>query len=167
MGKLEDLIAKIKADVQIRKIPNRRHRGHTTKEELHELDSRLSTELNSRLWLKAVGRALCLFTTSLPPPQDGCGFKRKGMQWVYDPNFVGVTIHSTREWNITLSLRGTPDEFAEDPNLPLKTQRPGYSRCKVQSARQLAAAANYIERAFVIWHRGRDRLHKTPRIEER
>ncbi len=35
------------------------------------------------------------------------------MQWVYDPNFVGVTIHSTREWNITLSLRGTPDEFAE------------------------------------------------------
>src|SRR6266581_1856950 len=110
VGKLEDLIAKIKADVQIRKIPNRRHRGHTTKEELHELDSRLSTELNSRLWLKAVGRALCLFTTSLHPPQDGCGFKRKGMQWVYDPNFVGVTIHSTREWNITLSLRGTPDE---------------------------------------------------------
>ena len=167
MGKLEDLIAKIKADAQIHKSRTGDTAATPSKGNSHELDPRLSTELNSLSWLKDVGRALCRFTTSLHPPKDGGGFKRKGMQWVYDPNFVGMTIHSTREWNITLSLRGTPDEFLEDLNLPLKTQRPGYSRCKVQSARQLAAAANYIERAFVIWHRGRDRLRKTPQIEER
>src|SRR2546428_13152065 len=67
-GKREDLIARIKADVQIRKSRTGDTAATPQKRNSHELDSRLSTELNSILWLKAVGRALCLFTTSSHPP---------------------------------------------------------------------------------------------------
>jgi len=130
----------------------------------------IDEELQQLETLKHVGRALADFVRSLPPsvkPNYCEGeFKRQGKKWVHDPNFVTFTLHYIRTENITLSLRGNPSQFQQSDVLPLqpgrgaKTSKGGYSECRISGARQLGAAAVYIERAYEIYRKGRGCKHR-------
>lgn len=112
--------------------------------------------------LKSTGLALVEFAQSLFP---GTAFEQNGRRWVARPNnFVTFEVHWRRSRNISLSLRGKPDEFLLSECLPLRAGMGGYSECKVTNVRQLAAAAAYIETAAEIFTRGRARVRKQPRL---
>jgi hypothetical protein len=124
----------------------------------------LNSELLALPELRDIGSALVQFIEALHPGGD---FSLKGRRWVYDPNFVTLTVQSARAKNIVISLRGKPDEFPQDRDPPLRTDQHGYSACTLDSARQLAAVTSYIERAYEIWARGRSRAPTTPVVYER
>jgi hypothetical protein len=82
---------------------------------------------------------------------------------VHDPNFVAFRITHKTKQQITLSLRGKPSDFESFPELPLKKGRgESYSRCTVTNARQLAAAARYIEGAHKNWKNALRGHHPPP-----
>jgi hypothetical protein len=107
--------------------------------------------------------ALLQFAESLHPNH---AVELKGERWVFNPNFVTLTPHWKRVTNIAFSLRGNPDEFPQDPVLPLKAGMAGYSECTVTEPRQLAAAAAYIQRAYELYQRGRTRDRKRVVLRE-
>ena len=71
-------------------------------------------------------------------------FTKKGTSWVYDPNFVVLSIHSKIASNVTIDLRGNVYEFPQFSHLPLVNAQNGYSRCKVEGVFQIDAALLYI-----------------------
>ncbi len=93
-------------------------------------------------------------------------FTKRGTQWVYEPNFITLSIHSQRANNVTICLRGNPHEFAQYNHLPLTPAQHGYCRCKVESVLQLDAALVYIRRAYELWSKGRNRIQKEQKIVE-
>ena len=127
----------------------------------------LEAEIQQLPSISQLGLALSAFVRAIHSPGE---FVHEGRSWVYRPdNFVTFDIHYQRARNITLSLRRAPTEFEQIPSLPL-TAGMGYvySRCKIERADQLDAAAYYIRRALELYSRGRSReLKKEVRIEQR
>jgi hypothetical protein len=125
----------------------------------------LEEELSQLPELKSIGIALVDFSEALI---GGTKFELEGRRWVARPeNFVTFEIHWQRTQNITLSLRGRPEEFlshAEFPALQLTEGMAGYSGCKIESASQLAAAAYYIAKAAALYQAGSKRTRTQPRI---
>jgi len=121
----------------------------------------LEDEISKLDGIRHVGLALLDFSRSILKGN----FELEGNYWVYRPdNFVTFDVHWKRANNITLSLRGAPSEFEALDCLPLKTGMGGvYSRCKIERADQLDAAASYIRRALELYQRGRSRDLKHPR----
>ena len=123
----------------------------------------IEPELDKIPSLANVGKAIVAFARTLIPGD----FVFEGDQWVYrNDNFVTIRIQHARAQSLAFSLRGNPHEFEIDPTLEVKAGQNGYSRCTVDSPRQLAAIAKYIERALVIYQRGRARVVTTPRTIE-
>ena len=122
----------------------------------------MDTELSHIPALQHVGIALAQYTEGLYPDGE---FVPKSRRWVYDPNFVTFTIQK-RDESIVLTLRGQPEEYEQSSQLLLQKDQNGYSRCKITEPVQLAAAAQYIERAFVLWDRGRTRPKTRPLTDE-
>lgn len=113
--------------------------------------------------LANVGKAIVAFARTLIPGD----FAYEGDQWVYrNDNYVTIRIQYARAQSPVFSLRGNPHEFEADSTLEIKAGQNGYSRCTVNSPRQLAAITKYIERALVIYQRGRSRVPTTPRTVE-
>ncbi|MCQ8130661.1 hypothetical protein [Methylomonas rivi] len=124
----------------------------------------IRNELSNLSELTSIGLALADFCEALA---EGGLFERSDARWVMRPNnFVTLEPHWKRVKNIAISLRGKPEEFAPLPELPIKAGMSGYSECKVESPRQLAAAAFYIRRAHEIYERGRTRLPKGQKVVE-
>ena len=114
--------------------------------------------------LAEVGVALVIYAESIA---DGGKFELSGNRWVVRPNnFVTLEPHYQRALNIAVSLRGNPSEFAEFQELSLKEGMAGYSECSITKPSQLAAAAFYIRRAYELYQRGRNRMHKKQKIIE-
>jgi hypothetical protein len=114
--------------------------------------------------LKNIGLALIEFAESLFPDTQ---FEAEGKRWVARPNnFVTFEVHWQRVRNITMSLRGNPEEFIESDKLPLNAGMAGYSECKVTSPKQLDVASSYVARAGELYKRGRDRTRTTPAVIE-
>ena len=98
--------------------------------------------------LKHVGLALVQFVYSLHP-----GIFTKKTEWVYGPNFIAISIRFKRTEKIELSLKNCPVQIEDPKVLPVSFGRWDYGRCEVNSPRQLACAARYVEAAFQIWHK--------------
>ncbi len=114
--------------------------------------------------LKNIGLALVEFAVSLFP---GTQFEAHGERWVSRPNnFITFEVHRQRTRNITMSLRGNPEEFLALPELPLNAGMAGYSECKVVSPNQLAAASSYVAHAAKLYQRGRGRTRIKPVVIE-
>ena len=116
-------------------------------------------------FISRIGLALIDFIQSIQPIGN---FQFESNSWVYRPNnFVAFDIHYQRANNITLSLRGQPNEFDHYTSLPIYAGRGNYSRCKIESSNQLDAAAYYIRRALELYNRGRTRaIRSEKRIEQ-
>lgn len=124
----------------------------------------LQSEIGNLGNLKEAGWALKQFAESRFPDSH---FAKKSNKWVCDPkNYVTFTVHWKRAQNITVSLRGTPKEFLEHDELPLRDDMHGYSAFKFEDVRQLKAAVSYIDRAAVIYKRGRNRIKKQLVLKE-
>ncbi|NBQ69940.1 MAG: hypothetical protein EBU46_14405 [Nitrosomonadaceae bacterium] len=126
----------------------------------------LETEIAKIPELKDVGTALVVFARSLLP---GLRFEPNVQKrFVATPdNFVTFTVHWHRAKNITVTLRGNPDEFLSFQEMPLKPDRTGYSSFKLTEASQLAAAAFYIRRAAEIYQAGRGRVQNGQKVVAR
>jgi hypothetical protein len=112
----------------------------------------LYEDLGKMSKLASVGTALAQFVESLT---DG-EFKLESREWVYRPhNFVTFRVQSKRRKSekIVLSLSGgTALHSVESPHLKLWRGRyPTYRSCDISIPRQLAAAAQYIEKAFELY----------------
>ena len=113
----------------------------------------LYEDLGNMSKLASVGTALAQFVDSLT---EGKGeFKLESREWVYRPhNFIAFRVQWKRKRSekIVLSLWGSARRFEESPLLKLWRGRfSGYSSCEITSPRQLAAAAQYIEKAFELY----------------
>lgn len=127
----------------------------------------INTQLANLGALEAIGQALAAYAEAI---SAGGRFELSdtGSRWILHPdNFVTLEPHWKRVKNIRISLRGLPTEFAELPELPLKSGMAGYSECSVTKAGQLAAAASYIRRANELYRRGRGRTRKRPHVVEK
>ena len=115
--------------------------------------------------LKDIGLALIQYAKSLFP---NLKFEANSQgRYVATPdNFVTFSIHWQRAKNITVTLRGNPQEFLCFQELELKPDMAGYSSFKITSVSQLAAAAEYIRRAAEIYRAGRERIQKSIKIVE-
>jgi hypothetical protein len=112
--------------------------------------------------LKNSGLALIDFLESLRP---GITFKLKSRRWIPSENFVAFTVQYARAQNIAISLRGSPKEFVEFNELPLRKGRGGaYTECSLVRANQLAALAMYVRKAHELYNLGRARVKKHPSI---
>lgn len=116
--------------------------------------------------LKDVGFALVQFAKSQFP---GISFEPNSQgRYVATPdNFVTFSVHWQRTKNITVTLRGNPDEFLSFEELKIKADMGGYSSFKVTDASQLAAAAFCIRRAAEIYRAGRVRVQKGMKVIEK
>ena len=116
--------------------------------------------------LKDIGLALVQFAKAQFP---GLSFEANSQgRYVATPdNFVTFSIHWQRAKNITVTLRGNPDEFLAFEELILKADMAGYSSFKVTEVSQLAAAAFCIRRAAEIYRAGRVRVQKRMTVVER
>lgn len=126
----------------------------------------LETEIAKIPEIKDVGTALVVFARSQFP---GLQFEENSQgRFVANPaNFVTFSVHWQRAKNITVTLRGNPDEFLPFEELPLKPDMAGYSSFKLTEVRQLAAAAFYIRRAAEIYQAGRVRVQKGQKVIEK
>ncbi len=126
----------------------------------------LETEIVKIPELEEIGAALVVFACSLFP---GLHFEANAQgRFVAAPdNFVTFTVHWQRAKNITVTLRGNPDEFLAFEELPLKPDMAGYSSFKITEVKQLAAAAFYIRRAAEIYQAGRVRVQKGQKVVEK
>lgn len=94
-------------------------------------------------------------------------FEWESSQWVYRPNnFITITVHYQRAHNVTVCLRGEPEEFPQFTHLPMQKAQNGYSRFKMEEILQLDAALAYVRRAHELSKRGRSRVKKTVKIIE-
>jgi hypothetical protein len=107
------------------------------------------------------GFALLQYAVSLP--EGKVSFENKNGRWVFDPNYVTLQIHYKRTNNIRISLRGNPEEFQIQEELPLKAGMGGYSECSFEHPTQMYAATSYIRRAWQIYNKGRNRTHTKPK----
>lgn len=117
--------------------------------------------------LAPVVLALVEYAKALVP---GAEFIRKGRGWVCQPkNYVAFEVHATRTRNVTFTVHGLPRHFDRCPALPLWGARSGYySGFRVESPRQLAAAAAYIATAAHLHKYARKRtLPSLPDLPER
>ena len=104
------------------------------------------------------------FAQSLEPSSS---LQWDGARYVMRPkNFVTFKVHHKRANNLTVTLRGTPKEFEQQPGLQLKADQNGYSIFRLEKNQQLAAAALYVRRAHELFERGRQRPLKTPKTIE-
>jgi len=125
----------------------------------------LEQEISKLPELKDVGLALIQFAKSQFP---NLRFEANPQgRYVATPdNFVTFAVHWQRAKNITVTLRGNPEEFLGFEELELKPDMGGYSSFKVTEARQLAAAAFCIRRAAEIYRAGRERVQKGIKVIE-
>lgn len=109
----------------------------------------LEEELKNIPKLTAIGLALAQFASSLTEGE----FIRKEKKWVYrQDNFVAFTIQYARAKNIAVSLYGNFRDFKKDSVLDIASGRPyNYIEFRISEPRQLAAAANYIQRSFELY----------------
>lgn len=121
----------------------------------------LKHEISKLTELKHVGLALMQFAESLV---EGTSFViSERRRWIARPrNFVTFEIHWQSTRDITLSLRGNPSEFLRFEELPLRAGLGGYSECRINSVRQLAAASSYIATAAQRCIRGATRVRTRP-----
>lgn len=78
----------------------------------------------------------------------------QGRKWVNSPaNFVAFTIQN-RDQSLAVTVRGEPDRHPNTP-LALRRDRPGYSRFKVASSRDIGPAMAHIRRAANLYNGGR------------
>ena len=116
--------------------------------------------------LRNIGRALAEFSLSQFPGLQLQGDSQG--RFVSRPhNFVTFKVHWKRAENITITLRGNPQEFPTLPELELKSDQHGYSSCKVTKAAELAAAALYIRRAAELYREGRQRDQRRQRLVDK
>jgi hypothetical protein len=126
---------------------------NTIYEELDRLDSTLNH----------AGITIIEFVQGLA----GGKFLKEERRWVFRPqNFVTLTIHAIRTSNITITLRGNPEEFAPLSQIELKQDRNGYSICKLESIMQLDAVLFHVRRAHKLWLLGKQRSQKRLRVVE-
>lgn len=118
----------------------------------------LYEDLGNMSKLGSVGTALAQFVESLTEGK----FELKDRVWVYYPsNFVAFRVQRKRrgsEEKIVLSLwGGRALHSVESPHLRLTAGRfATYRSCDITSARKLAAAALYIEKAFELYRDSRN-----------
>jgi hypothetical protein len=126
----------------------------------------LEQEMSHLPELKEVGLALAQFAKAQFP---GLSFEANSQgRYVAAPdNFVTFSVHWQRAKNITVTLRGNPDEFLGFDELTLKPDMAGYSSFKVTEVNQLAAAAFCIRRAAEIYRAGRVRVQKGMKVVEK
>jgi len=123
------------------------------------------TELHSELERSHLGYEFITVLQFIFDLQKG-DFTKKGRSWVYDPNFVVLSIHSQITSNVTIDLRGNVYEFPQFSHLPLVNAQNGYSRCKVEGVFQLDAALTYIRYVHKFWKEGADRIKRERKIVE-
>ena len=125
----------------------------------------INKELLELSTIAYVARALVDYSVSLEPD---CRIEKASARYVLRPkNFVTFEPHFKLVKNLTVTLRGRPEEFDQLPELLLKNSLQGYSSFTLVSCNQLAAAASYIQRAHVLFGRGRGRPGLKPKtIEE-
>jgi hypothetical protein len=74
----------------------------------------LLNECRSLRALSPVAESLVRYANSL----GISSFEKKGQRYVADPNFVTFEVHSQRTNNLTISLRGNPEEFLDFSRAP-------------------------------------------------
>ena len=110
--------------------------------------------------LAPVTLALIEYAKALVP---GGTFVRKGSMWVSAPNFVAFKIPKRSRQTI-FSVYGSSRSFRKCPALGIYWSRSSYSEFRLDSARQLGAAASYIATAF---HRSKfKRKWQKPPVDE-
>lgn len=126
----------------------------------------LEQEMSHLPELNDIGRALVQFAKAQFP---GLSFEANSQgRYVAAPdNFVTFSVHWQRAKNITVTLRGNPDEFLAFEELSLQPDMGGYSSFKITNASQLAAAAFCIRRAAEIYRAGRVRVQKGMKVIEK
>ena len=125
----------------------------------------LEKELAKIPELTEVGVALVQFAKSLFPDLK-FEANAQGRFVAVPDNFVTFTVHWQRAKNITVTLRGNPDEFLAFDEMDIKPDMGGYSSFKVTKVDQLAAAAFCIRRAAEIYRAGRVRVQKSIKVVE-
>jgi hypothetical protein len=110
----------------------------------------LESEISQLPDLKDGGNSLVQLATSLFP---GLRFEATAHgRYVSRPaNFVTFKVHSQRARNITLTLRGYPNEFPKSNDLLVRPDRTGYSAIKITHAGQFNSAARCVRRAAEIF----------------
>jgi len=78
----------------------------------------------------------------------GGEFARKGALWVSEPNFVAFKIPK-RSRQVVFSVYGFSTGFKKCPALGIYWSRSSYSEFRLDSPRQLGAAAAYIATSFI------------------
>lgn len=88
---------------------------------------------------------------------DSKFIKRRYREVLFPINFVTITMLKNRE-ELVISLRGKPEEFLEQLELPIhKGRGKSYSEVRVTNNSQINAVTNYIRRARNIALRGQSR----------
>lgn len=125
----------------------------------------LEEEISNLPELEDIGVALVQFAKS-QFPHLRFEANSQGRYVATPDNFVTFAVHWQRVKNITVTLRGNPDEFLHFDELELKPDMGGYSSFKVTEVCQLAAAAICIRRAAEIYRAGRERVQKGIKVVE-
>ncbi len=113
--------------------------------------------------LAPTGIALTRFAIALTNGQGTFELAKTKNFWVMRPKkFVTFTIQYERARTFVLTFRGKPEEFEVDSACPLRSVMDGYSRCCLDKPRQLLACARYIDRAYTLFNRGRNRKKTRP-----
>lgn len=84
----------------------------------------------------------------------------------HSTSFVHLQV-SSRKRAIRFKLPGLEDEFTLFEELQLSSRSDSYTRFMFSDARQLAAAAFSIRRAYELLKRGRTRTRKSQTIQEK
>jgi len=115
--------------------------------------------------LQGVGLALVEFSRSLFP---GTKFttNAQGRHVASPDNFVTFTVHWQRAKNITVTLRGNPEEFLPFSELQLQPDMAGYSSFRLTRVDQLAAAAFFVRDAAELYRAGRVRSQRGQKVVE-
>ncbi len=126
----------------------------------------LQNEIDKLANLQIIGKALVEYAGSLI---SGTEFQAdsQGRYVAKTDNFVTFKVHWQRANNLTVTLRGNPEEFPVLPELPLSRDQAGYSSFKLKEPNQLCAASLYIRRAAEIYQKGRERVQKGQAVIEK
>lgn len=93
----------------------------------------------------------------------GGEFVRKGAWWVSKPNFVAFKV-PRRDRHVIFSVYGFSTTFKKCPALAISWSRSSYSEFRLDSPRQLGAAASYIATSF---HRAKSKRKRSkPQLGE-
>lgn len=125
----------------------------------------LENEIDKLRDLEIVGKALVEYAKTLI--EDLNFYADSQGRYVATPhNFITFKVHWQRANNLTVTLRGNPEEFATLPELALSRDQAGYSSFKLKEKKQLCAATLYVRRSAEIYERGRERVQKGQSIVE-